>query len=41
MKQKELSDTFKMISNWKPFVLHGLYESISALKGLRALSDQN
>ena len=32
MKQKGLTKTFMMISSWeKPFVLHGLYESIAAL----------
>ena len=32
MNQKELTETFMMISNWKnPFDLHGLYESILEL----------
>ena len=26
-----------MISNWKPFGLHGSYKNISALQGLRCL----
>ena len=36
MKQKVLSKTFMMISNWKkPFGLHGLYEDMSALYELK------
>ena len=32
MKQKELTKTFMMISNWKKaFGLHGLYKNITAL----------
>ena len=35
MKQKELTKTSMMISNWeKPFGLHGLYKSIPAFWGL-------
>ena len=31
MKQKELTNTFMMISNWKKmFGLHGLYKDISS-----------
>ena len=37
MNQKELSETFMLISNWiKPSGLHGLYTKYSALWGLRA-----
>ena len=33
MKQKELTKTFIMISNWKnPFGFYGLYKNMSALK---------
>ena len=32
MNQKEVTETFMMISDWeKPFDLHGLYTNISAL----------
>ena len=32
MTQKDLTKTFMMISNWtKPFGLHGIYKTISAL----------
>ena len=34
MNQKELTETFMMISNWiKPFNLHGLYKIYERLKG--------
>ena len=34
MNQKELTETFMMISNWKNLDLYSLYNSISALEGL-------
>ena len=34
MKQKELTQTFMMISNWKKLGLHRLHKNISALSGM-------